>query len=75
MPYTKEIGHTPKYFPRQISRSYKTLREAKIVLHHIDIPCTYLGRTVTFEDSYEAYVLSVEKMTPWQKFLDKTIYS
>lgn len=75
MPYIKQIGHTPKYFPRLVSRTYNTLREAKSVLHHLDIPHTYIGKTVTFEDSYEAYVLSVEKMTPWQKFLDKSIYS
>ena len=75
MPYTKEIGHTPRYIPRLVSRTYSTLREAKSVLHHLDIPHTYVGKTVTFEDSYEAYVLQVEKMTPWQKFLDKSIYS
>lgn len=75
MPYTKKIGHTPRYIPRLVSRTYSTLREAKSVLHHLDIPHTYIGKTVTFEDSYEAYVLSVEKMTPWQKFLDKSIYS
>jgi hypothetical protein len=72
MPYMKQIGHTPKYFPRQISRSYKTLHEAKIISKNI--PCTYLGRTITFEDSYEAYVLKLEKMTPWQRFVN-SIYS
>ena len=74
MPYTKEIGHTPRYILGVVSRTYNTPREAKAVVQHIDIPHAYVGRTITFEDSYEAYVLQVEKMTPWQKLLDKAIY-
>ena len=74
MPYTKENGHTPRYIKGVISRTYNTRREAKAVIQHIGIPHAYVGRTVTFEDSYEAHVLQVEKMSPWQKFINKTIY-
>ena len=73
MPYMKEIGHTPKYIKRCILRSYPSLKEAKAVSYHINIPHTQLGKTITFEDSYEAYVCKVEHMTPWQMFKD-TIY-
>ena len=75
MPYIKQIGHTPKYYPKIVSRTYTTPWQAKQVLQHLDIPHTYVGKSITFQDSYEAYVLEVEKMSPWQKFLDKTIYS
>lgn len=71
MPYTKEIGHSPVYQKRCISRSY-TLQTCKAVARHLAprIPHTRSGTTLTFEDSYEAYILQVEKMSPWQKFKD-----
>ena len=71
MPYIKDVGHTPKYIPNRISRYY-TLQKAKFISKNI--PCTYIGRTITFDDSYEAYVLKLEKMQPWQRFVH-SIYS
>ena len=68
MPYTKEIGHSPVYIKRCISRDY-TLQTCKAVARQIDIPHRRTGTTITFEDSYEAHVL--QKMSPWQKFLDR----
>lgn len=72
MPYTKEIGHSPVYIKRCISKDY-TLQTCKAIAQHLAprIPHTRRGTTLTFEDSYEAYILEVEKMTPWQKFLDR----
>ena len=77
MPYTKEIGHSPVYIKRCITRSY-TLQKCKAIARHLEapyriphrIPHTRSGATLTFEDSYEAYILEVEKMSPWQKFID-----
>ena len=74
MPYTKEIGHSPVYIKRCITRDY-TLPKCKAVARHLEapyrIPHRRIGTTLTFEDSYEAYILEVEKMSPWQKFIDR----
>ena len=70
MPYIKDTGHPPQYISRCISRSYESMQTCKAVARHIDIPHTRRGTTIAFEDSYEAYVLQVEKMSPWQKLLD-----
>jgi len=72
MPYTKEIGHSPVYKKRCITRSYQTIQTCKGVARHLapHIPHTRSGNTITFEDSYEAYILEVEHMSPWQKFID-----
>ena len=70
MPYTKEIGHSPVYIKRCITRDYKSIQTCKAVARHIGIPHRRIGATLIFEDSYEAYILEVEKMSPWQKFID-----
>lgn len=70
----KEIGHSPTYTKRCITRLYKDTRTCKGVARHIDthrIPHIRSGSTLFFEDSYEAYILEVERMTPWQKFIDR----
>lgn len=76
MPYNKEIGHSPTYTKRCILRLYKDTKTCKGVARHIGSPHRYRiphirsGSTLFFEDSYEAYIIEVERMTPWQKVID-----
>lgn len=68
MPYTKEIGHTPKYHKRVVFRDY-TLHQAKLLSQSLDIPHRLMGPTIVFEDYYEAYVLKMERSTPFKRWL------
>ena len=70
MPYTKEIGHTPKYKKGVLLRDYD-LRQAKLLSQALDIPHRLMGRTIVFDDYYEAYVLKMERSTPFQRWLTK----
>ena len=74
MPYTKEIGHTPKYIKGVLFRDYG-LRQAKLLSQSLDIPHRLMGPTIVFDDYYEAYVLNMERRTPWQRFIYNSIYS
>ena len=71
MPYIKDIGHSPVYVARYITRSYRPDKVA-YMSRTIDIPHERTGNTIVFKDIYEAHVLEVERMTPWQRF--KHIY-
>ena len=71
MPYTKDIGHSPVYIARYISRPY-TPSKAVYMSHSIDIPHNRIGNRIIFKDIYEAHIIEVERMTPWQRF--KHIY-
>jgi hypothetical protein len=71
MPYTKDIGHSPVYIARYMSRSY-TPSKVLYMSHSIDIPHTHIGNTIMFKDIYEAHIIEVECMTPRQRF--KHIY-
>ena len=71
MPYIKDIGHSPVYVSLYTSRSY-TPSKTVYMSHTINIPHERTGNTIVFKDIYEAHVLEVERMTPWQRF--KHIY-
>lgn len=75
MPYYKRVGHTPRYVPRVISRTF-TSRGTAIVrgrLNELKIPHETLANTIMFKDCYEAYIDKFASMTPFQRFLETVL--
>ena len=60
MPYTKDIGHSPVYIARYISRSY-TPSKVVYMSQHCDIPHEKRGDALIFKDIYEAHMIEVER--------------
>lgn len=60
MPYIKDIGHSPVYVARYISRYY-TPAKAVYMSRKIDIPHKRIGGAIIFKDFYEAHIIEVEK--------------
>lgn len=81
MPYTKEIGQTPRYVSEMATRWFPKhmSREISDFLHEVNVPNVrthYKKRFgVSFQDCYEAYVDSVVRMTPFEKTIERVLYN
>lgn len=58
MPYIKDIGRSPVYIARYISRPK---------IPYLDIPHKRIGDVIIFKDIYEAHVLELERMNPYMR--------